>query len=548
MENVDKAPIVLEDQDITNIVSIAINSTSTTQSTSVTELLDKHNAELHNKEQDVYARAAEFGLAATTSLEEIVLMEPNMDQDGASIELFLALQHDTKALVDEKRYFATIVPVEQSKLPISVERTEKILVQHPELNIFKTRGALVRVLKYASDNTSDPQDNIGIIELEHTHLILLLTTYGNFIKYDKRSKRFEKIDCPDKIATSLLSKYEWNYLRNLNGIITTPTIRSDGSILEKPGYDDKSGLLFIADDCVVPPIPEYPTTQDIKNALDFLSYILCDFPFDDALNGEASRSVIIAAILTVLTRHLYLAAPIIAITAPQMTSGKTLLTDIIAISTTGKSNSVITPAENETEEKKRLFALLREPSAIIAFDNITKSFGSATLCAITTQDRYKDRILGISANQAVSTKKTFLLNGNNLQFVGDIVSRLVLCKLNPKVDPRNRKDFRIPKIRQYVAENRGKIICAGLTLIRGYFAAGKPVQNIPTFARFELWSDIIRSTLVWCGMADPYANLNEIEISDPVQNSRGKIFSGLYEKFGNNLFQAKDVITVISPH
>jgi hypothetical protein len=521
---------------------------STEPCTSVTEWLETQHIGARNKELELCKQVTALGYVNITSLEQIMRIKPDTDpeQDIKSIESTLAIQRDAKELFETKQHLAFVVPIEQSKLHLSVDAAEKVLAQRPELNIFKRRGMLIRVLKYEFPDTSNPQENVSIIEIEHKHLILILTQHGNFIKYDKRSKRIEEIDCPEKIATSLLAKHDWKSLRNLCGIITTPTLRSDGSILESHGYDEASGLLFIPDNCIVPKIPEYPTPEELDRAQAILCAIFSEFPFEGANDGDASRSVMIAAIITGLIRHMLPTAPIFAITAPKMASGKTLLADLVGIIVTGKSNSVLAPAENETEEKKRLFTLLRELTPIICYDNISKPFGSTTLCAITTQDRYKDRVLGISGSQAVSTRTTILFTGNNLTLVGDLTSRTVLCKLNPNVERPGDRIFKIKNIRQHVLNNRGDIIWAALTLIRSYYAADKPAQDIPPFARFEAWSNIVRSTLVWRGMADPCANRDAIESSDPIQSSLEILFSALYEEFGEIPFQASDISKIIN--
>ena len=61
-------------------------------------------------------------------------------------------------------------------------------------------------------------------------------------------------------ALHLLAKAEWQ-LPVLKGLIEAPTLRRDGSLLDKPGYDPKSGLLYDPGDAEFPPFPEKMTKE-----------------------------------------------------------------------------------------------------------------------------------------------------------------------------------------------------------------------------------------------------------------------------------------------
>ena len=54
-----------------------------------------------------------------------------------------------------------------------------------------------------------------------------------------------------------------------------------------------------------------------------------------------------------------------------------------------------------------------------------------------------------------------------------------------------------------------------MTILRAYHVAGRPAQDLKPFGRFEEWSDLVRSALVWLGEADPCITREEIEVEDP---------------------------------
>src|SRR5438270_7917908 len=66
----------------------------------------------------------------------------------------------------------------------------------------------------------------------------------------------------------------------LRGVIGTPTLRQDGSLLTVAGYDDMTGYVLY-DPPALPPIPNRPTKIDAQTALGVLRELLAEFPFAD---------------------------------------------------------------------------------------------------------------------------------------------------------------------------------------------------------------------------------------------------------------------------
>jgi putative DNA primase/helicase len=53
----------------------------------------------------------------------------------------------------------------------------------------------------------------------------------------------------------------------LSGVINAPTLRADGSMLSKPGYDSATGLLFAPNGSEFPDIPDRPSHAEAKDKL-----------------------------------------------------------------------------------------------------------------------------------------------------------------------------------------------------------------------------------------------------------------------------------------
>ncbi len=105
-----------------------------------------------------------------------------------------------------------------------------------------------------------------------------------------------------------------------------------------------------------------------------------------------------------------------------------------------------------------------------------------------------------------------IATGNNLVLAGDVSRRAVICRLDAKVE---RPDM-VPHSfdpRQEARAKRPELVAAGLTVLLGYIAAGKP--NPPAeWGGFETWN-LVRGALVWLGYPDPATTRDRLFADDP---------------------------------
>ena len=135
---------------------------------------------------------------------------------------------------------------------------------------------------------------------------------------------------PDWCVAAIMVREEWPF-RYLVGIVEVPTLRPDGSIIEQPGFDQATGLLYVPNGSF-PPVPAQPSQAEARAAAERLHTLVRDFPFHG--NGWA---VWLAALLTVLARFLIDGAvPMFLFEANVSGAGKTLLCDLIALIVTGR--------------------------------------------------------------------------------------------------------------------------------------------------------------------------------------------------------------------
>jgi putative DNA primase/helicase len=278
------------------------------------------------------------------------------------------------------------------------------------------------------------------------------------------------IACPPEVPRSYLARrgIGWN-LPVLNGIIRAPTLRDDCSVLDLPGYDAATGLYLDFGEHDFPQIPSEPTREDAIEALRLLRGLLSEFAFADKKEaGSPSESVALSAFLTAIIRPALPTAPLHAVTATTIGSGKSYLVDLIATIATGGAVAPIAAGPDDTELEKRLASALMAGASFISVDNITREINGDLLNQMLTQEKVSPRRLGKSENVEIPCTAFTMANGNNLIVPADMARRTLLCSLDARVERPELRKFEQDPIRKVKAD-RGKFVAAGLTILRGFY-------------------------------------------------------------------------------
>jgi putative DNA primase/helicase len=303
------------------------------------------------------------------------------------------------------------------------------------------------------------------------------------------------------------------------GVITTPTLRPDGSVLSTPGYDRATRLYLIEDKTLkLPPIPDKPTREQAAEALDLLKGLLPGFPF----KTDASRAVALSGIITAVVRGAMNVAPLHVVRAHTRGTGKSFLVDLVSTVSAGRPCPVITAGKTEEETEKRLGALLKEGVPLVSIDNCNGELGGSALCTMITQPVMRVRILGKSEAPEFDNRATVFATGNNLRLVGDMTRRAILCDLDANMEKPEKRSFKFDPI-EYVASRRGDYIAAAIIIVRAYQTAGCPTPCSP-LAGFEDWSRLVRAPLVWLGEADAAETMDLAQDEDPERAAIIEVF------------------------
>jgi hypothetical protein len=329
-----------------------------------------------------------------------------------------------------------LIRVIDPELPRVVNEVENALIAIG--GIYERSGQLVRPIRMrvpAADDRQTTSQRLGLISA--AHIAETATRAAKFEKYDARAQGWRPIACPSKIAETLLARLEWK-LPLLAGIISAPMLRPNGSLLDKPGYDAHTCLIFDPGETVFPPIYTRPTIEQAKAELAILNDLLSEFSFA----GEVDKAVAIAAILTVLVRRSLPSAPMFGITAPDFGCGKSYLADVVSAIGTGAICPVTAQGEQDQELDKHLVAVLRGGADLLCIDNISRPLRSDLLCQMLTQSMVRVRILGESIVLDLSTALTMLATGINLQIADDLVRRTLLCRLTADIERPETRQFK----------------------------------------------------------------------------------------------------------
>ncbi len=380
----------------------------------------------------------------------------------------------------------------------------------------------------------------GLGEVKATGLIETITRCANLLRYDGRKKAWIADKCPRELAESYLARGHWG-LRPLMGVINAPTLRPDGSLLDRPGYDRATGLLYVPQrGLVFPALPPLADEIDAmvaaRAALGTLDELICKFPFA----CPEARSVALAAFLTGVVRRSLPTAPAFGFTAPVAGTGKGLLSNTIAAVTSGRRPSPITQG-NEEETEKRLAGLLMRGDDVICLDNCTEPLGGQKLLSVLTEEIAGLRPLGSSHMVDCQTNSLFLMNGNNLTMLGDMCRRVLVCTIDPGVEHPERRTFAFNP-QEMASRDRGRYVAACLTILMAYRAVGMPRQAVPLGSYGE-WSRQVRDALLWLGEPDPCLTIDASKANDPIAEKITAVFHHWAEVIGEGArATVKDVI------
>jgi hypothetical protein len=379
-----------------------------------------------------------------------------------------------------------------------------------KLDVFQRVGRLVEVMETTTHRTiksGSVEVPAGTVSVREIPASILRERIGQAVRL-VRPKATPTNDIvmqpttpPGAMVEAILDRGYYPGVRVLRGVVTVPTLRMDGSVLQVPGYDDVTQLVYQPND-QYPVLGDTATRNQAVEDIEHIRTIVGDFCFE----SDADFSAWFAMVLTMTCRHLIDGCvPLFAVNANVRGAGKSLLADVANIIAYGRPSARKVYTDDDNEMRKAITSVLLEGIPSVLLDNVDRSFGGASLDAVLTSRTYSDRVLGANRTTGELPADTiWTLTGNNVSYVGDMVRRVLPLRLMSQHErPEDRTDFAQRDLLSYVTAIRAGLVVRVVRVMQAYLLAGRPVQPGGQWGGFSQWYDLIRGCVMWCGLDDP---------------------------------------------
>lgn len=447
------------------------------------------------------------------------------------------------------------------ELHLNVDEAVKALQK--DENIYQREQKLVTVIQISREQsvespvveTDDGKPHHQLVEgtpqiseLDIPTVRERLTAVAVFQKWVEKQQRYVPILPTDEIVSAVHKRRgRWPGIRSIIGVIETPIMRPDGTLIQEPGYDASTHYVYMPGE-KFPDVADSKCTQlGARGALKYLSEIFEDFPYVT----EAHRAVPIAAILTLVARTAILGSvPAFLFDASTRGSGKTLQTDAIAMVTTGRGAPRMNYTVDEVELEKILAGYALKGSSFICLDNVPamRPFGGGPIDRVlTARDEVELRVLGATKVLTLPWRALVMATGNNMSLYGDTARRVLMARLEPtEENPEHRTKFKHDDLLGWIRKERPRMVANALCILRAYHLAGRPAMGCSRWGSFEEWSRLIPNAIRFAGGADPMLARpeSEEEVNPELQSIRC-FLTRMYKEMGAEDFRLSSVIELL---
>ena len=146
--------------------------------------------------------------------------------------------------------------------PRVIDEAIAVLARQDEL--YQRGACLVQV----TEGTEPPRgiarakDAPRIALARHARIRELLAAGADWLR-PTGDGELEQVHPPDWVVKGIDARGQWQGIRRLESVVEVPVLRADGSIVQTPGYDESTGLLF-QPQIAFPPVADAPTPDDAE--------------------------------------------------------------------------------------------------------------------------------------------------------------------------------------------------------------------------------------------------------------------------------------------
>lgn len=421
-------------------------------------------------------------------------------------------------------------------------------------DVYVTAGDLVRIERVSGTLAVDLDSDspISVVPTKIAPPLLAALLANHTFTYETRTRKdkdgnpeffTQEVTPAPGVLAAALAGAEWPKVPTLAGIIGTPVLRRDWSLLQNPGYDSASGL-YLSPTVSIGKVPQHPDPGIVAEARTFIvDTLLGDFEWEDS----ASPANYVALMITpFLRRPLRALVPLGILSASAPASGKSLLAALIGLLV---GQQTVPWPDNETERKKLITSTFTVESGAVIFDNIPEGevIASAIIANLLTNPVWSDRPLGTTGMGTWPNDRMWMATGNNLRVGGDIASRSLYVGLRPKSPhPEERTGFRIPDLQGWIMDpaNRARLLWRLLVLVADWVAAGTPRDtSVPPMRQFSPWAQGVGGFLKHHGIEGFLTNTSTVREMDEEDQKWAVFLAAWRDKFGSRLVKPSELLT-----
>lgn len=202
---------------------------------------------------------------------------------------------------------------------------------------------------------------------------------------------------------------------------------------------------------------------------------------------------------------------------------------------------------NSNEEiRKKIMACLIQGKKRFHSANNKGLLNNASFEGITTAEVWSDRILGRSEIVIFNNEMDFSLSGNiGIRLTPDLANRGRIINLHLVDEDANSREFKNPRLHEWILENRSSIISALYTLVKNWVSKGMPKGSFP-FTSFPFWAEICGGIMEAAGYDNPCrADKTAIISLDNETEEMKQLYELCYNKYSNQWITKKDIQTAV---
>jgi len=405
-------------------------------------------------------------------------------------------------------------------------------------------------------NNIKEEDNsfTGFIAIKPNRFITLIEKYIEpgfwFLNSDKEWKFKKKSISGDLANTLLQSRILQDNIPKINRIFNFPIpIMYEGKLtFPCKGYDCRFSSYL---DYNSPEInSDHITLEMAKEVIDT---ILKEFCFQDKQDYYNAISAMLTPFVRGLFSSFRVRIPLWVYIANRERAGKDYLADITGLIYEGyalEEPPICTGEKfgnNNDELKKKILSAMMSGRRRLHFANNKGFLDNSVLEAVTTTERYSDRVLGGNNILTMDNEMDYSLSGNiGIGFTPDIANRSKFIRLFLDIEDANSRTFENPNLHRWILSNRGLILSCFYRLVNNWIDKGSPKGKIP-FASFYEWSEIIGGIMETAGYENPCNTDKETVMigGDSETNDMKRLFEMCYEFFGEEYIDKNKIKNLV---